>query len=320
MTTPTPPVWFTAPGNPLITKAQVGLGVSNPTVIKAAGRLASPIDAWYMWFAPHDEPGGMYLATAATPAGPWTIRNGSLPVIAREVVAGCNHVASPYVLWNPNTSKLMMWGHAGGFAGGEQRSYLWTSTDGVAWTLENGGAPVLTKGTAGQPDEKYAAYLVVVHDGAQFVGYYQGADLNADEVTTVLTATSPDGITWTKAGPAFANLHVRASYNPAVLRLGQADFIYYMGGYGQGAGGVWRSWLRKRGAALTPDTSPRHSGITATGWCAGRIIPNDFVYDNGRLWMFHGGSTTPGSTAADDQLGAHYADYALNFDTSWGKG
>lgn len=67
------------------------------TVFKAAGRVPSPIDTYYaIYSTDHDNlapvggnpaGGGIYLATAPTALGPWTARNGGVPLYVDPDIA-----------------------------------------------------------------------------------------------------------------------------------------------------------------------------------------------------------------------------------------
>jgi len=45
--------------------------VIYPAVVNVAGRIANPLGRLYMCYAPHDTPGGICLAYADKPEGPW---------------------------------------------------------------------------------------------------------------------------------------------------------------------------------------------------------------------------------------------------------
>jgi hypothetical protein len=42
-----------------------------PSVLRVRGLLENPLGACYMYYAPHDPPGGISLAYADAPTGPW---------------------------------------------------------------------------------------------------------------------------------------------------------------------------------------------------------------------------------------------------------
>jgi hypothetical protein len=71
-----------------------------PSLIRAADFLRQPLDNWSLYYAPHNPPGGICLATAPSLNGPWKEFSCN-PLIANvwpphyEV----SHVSSPHTLW-----------------------------------------------------------------------------------------------------------------------------------------------------------------------------------------------------------------------------
>jgi hypothetical protein len=137
----------------------------------------------------------------------WTLANGGAPVFeAGPQGAFDQHsVSHPFVL--RRGGRYMMW-YAG--ANGSQaansvrveRLGLATSTDGIHWTRENGGRPVIDVGKAGSPDSvQVASPCVVEVRGRLYMWYgaYSADDLPGGRHTIVM-ATSNDGIRWQKAG------------------------------------------------------------------------------------------------------------------------
>lgn len=100
-----------------------------PSVIRASDYLSTPLDTYYMYYAPHEQPGGIYLATAPSPTGPWTPYSAT-PLIPRNWVYNSttahnvSHISSAHVIWIDN--KLYLYYH-----GENNVTRLATSTDGV---------------------------------------------------------------------------------------------------------------------------------------------------------------------------------------------
>ena len=76
-----------------------------------------------------------------------------------------------------------------------ERICLATSDDGIHWQRENEGRPVLDIGPAGSTDSVQVAGMHVLRSEGKFVMWY-GA-YNGKH--TLMMATSPDGVHWTKA-------------------------------------------------------------------------------------------------------------------------
>ena len=87
-----------------------------------------------------------------------------------------------------------MW-YAGRTSGKPSRIGMATSDDGITWTRENGGAPVLS-GTAGKFDASGVSNPCVIQQGGVFRMWYTGR--SASGVLRIGCAESVDGIAWTK--------------------------------------------------------------------------------------------------------------------------
>ncbi len=101
-----------------------------PTIIKASDHIANPIKPYYLYAAPHDEPGGIYLFVADSPDGPWT-KHSNQPVIGRYNPPHYSvlHVSSPHVIWVEEEQKFFMYYH-----GDNDKTRYSTSADGVNWS------------------------------------------------------------------------------------------------------------------------------------------------------------------------------------------
>ena len=83
-----------------------------PTVFHAGRHLERPLGEWYVYYGPHDAPGGINLMYAESLDGPWTQYEGS-PVISNEWegVYDVSHVASPDVVWNAEEDRMYLFFH-----------------------------------------------------------------------------------------------------------------------------------------------------------------------------------------------------------------
>ena len=98
-----------------------------PTIVATPGRLSDPADRYYMYYAPHDSPGGICLAHAPAISGPWTEHVGN-PVIGRSWPPhySVGHVSAPDALWVSAESRLFVYYH-----GDNDQTHYATSCDGV---------------------------------------------------------------------------------------------------------------------------------------------------------------------------------------------
>jgi regulation of enolase protein 1 (concanavalin A-like superfamily) len=101
-----------------------------PSVFHAGEHLADPLGEWYIYFAPHDAPGGIELMYADSLDGPWTQYAGN-PVISRawDPHYTVSHVSSPDAVWNDDEDRMYLYFH-----GENSVTRYATSTDGVTFT------------------------------------------------------------------------------------------------------------------------------------------------------------------------------------------
>lgn len=103
-----------------------------PSIIKAADYFANPLGTYYLYYAPHDNPGGICLAFANSLEGPWTEYNAN-PLISNVWPPHFNvaHTSSPHAFWNKEAQKLYLYFH-----GENDVTRVASSTDGVHFTYE----------------------------------------------------------------------------------------------------------------------------------------------------------------------------------------
>ena len=101
-----------------------------PGVIRAADHFSNPLGDYYLYYAPHDAPGGISLAYSDSPAGPWT-EYANNPLIANVWPPhySVSHVSSAHPIWNAEEGKLFLYYH-----GENSQTRLATSTDGISFS------------------------------------------------------------------------------------------------------------------------------------------------------------------------------------------
>lgn len=107
-----------------------------PSVFHAGEHLTNPLGEWYLYYAPHDSPGGISLMYSDSLAGPWT-EYASNPVISNvwSPNYSVNHVSSPDAIWNAQEQTMFLYFH-----GGNDQTRYATTDDGVTFTY--GGTAV----------------------------------------------------------------------------------------------------------------------------------------------------------------------------------
>lgn len=161
-----------------------------PSVIRIADHVASPLGAYYMYYAPHDAPGGIALAYANSPSGPW-IEYANNPIV-RNVWSphySVSHVSSPDVIWNTAANKLYLYFH-----GENTTTRLATSTDGINFTYDK--VVVTTANFSGISEASYARVFrhTMPARGNTYTMVLMG---NNGGTRKIYLAWSNDGRNWT---------------------------------------------------------------------------------------------------------------------------
>ncbi|GAB4000699.1 hypothetical protein GCM10029992_33460 [Glycomyces albus] len=97
-----------------------------PSIRHVAGRVRNPLGKWYMYYAPHDDPGGICLAYADSLEGPWH-EYAHNPIITNDWRGHFSvpHVSSPHAVWNPADRRMYLYFH-----GNNRTTRVATSVDG----------------------------------------------------------------------------------------------------------------------------------------------------------------------------------------------
>lgn len=173
-------------------------GVSNPTassiywpyIVNAAVAVRNPIDNFYMYYSTdHDSgAGGIWLATAPSPTGPWTGRGR----VYQDTVSG-TQTETPSVIWNDDESLFFMYYQQGGVSGanGVQTTMLATSPDGLTWTRV--GIAVDRPSSSDFPGDGHTGYFRPFRIGRRWFAYHLCGGGNFPHFAF---SSSTDGRTW----------------------------------------------------------------------------------------------------------------------------
>lgn len=188
----------------------------NWSVFNAGHHLESPLDNYYAYYSTdHDVgAGGIYLATAPTPEGPWT----EYGLVYVDSAQG-SQTETPCVVWNPFTRELHLYYHNSGAGGaGRQSTALATSTDGLNFNRYGIVLPTT-------PEYTHTGYAHVWRDGATWRAY----SLLEDTTDTYGFWSSADGKTWSLDGEVptvgVAALHRLMVTNRGWFRFGGRRFF-----------------------------------------------------------------------------------------------
>ncbi|KAK0389740.1 hypothetical protein NLU13_3313 [Sarocladium strictum] len=169
-----------------------------PSVFHAGKYLSKPLGQWYLYYAPHDDPGGISLAYASSLDGPWT-EYAKNPLIKNVVPNKYSvpHVSSPDAVWNPyvvgkDNGKVMLYFH------GDNGQTRWAySEDGV--NFKYGGLSITNKMGGSRVTESSYARVFPHPDKTQtkyrWAMFYMGNEI--DNIRRIRLAESFDGKTWT---------------------------------------------------------------------------------------------------------------------------
>jgi hypothetical protein len=116
-----------------------------PSVIRAADYFPEPLGDYYLYYAPHERPGGIALAYADSINGPWTEYAGN-PLITNSWpphYGTVSHISSPHAVWVEGEQQLFLYFH-----GENTITRYATSTDGIHF--EYGGTAVQRDDSTGR--------------------------------------------------------------------------------------------------------------------------------------------------------------------------
>ncbi|MGO1840353.1 MAG: hypothetical protein ACTH0E_12645, partial [Candidatus Microbacterium stercoravium] len=162
-----------------------------PSVFHAGEYLDDPLGEWYVYYAPHDAPGGINLMYADSLDGPWTHYDAN-PIVSNvwEGIYDVSHVSAPDAVWNEDTGEVFLYFH-----GENSTDRYATSSDGV--TFEYGDV-VMTTEQFGQ-DATETSYNRIFpnpfpENGWEYAMFFMVNDTS--NVRRIGLAYSHDMITW----------------------------------------------------------------------------------------------------------------------------
>ncbi|WP_369030254.1 MULTISPECIES: hypothetical protein [Streptomyces] len=180
----------------LLTASQLKYNPTNeiifPCIRGVYDKIASPLGRYYLYYAPHDPPGGICLAYGDSLEGPFTEYPAN-PIVSNNWAGhySVSHVSSPHVLWNADEKEFWLYFH-----GENHTTRLARSADGIHFTYDK---VVLSKSMlpAGTTETSYAR--VFRHDlparGARYVMLFMLN--NTTNHRDIHWGWSADGRTWT---------------------------------------------------------------------------------------------------------------------------
>lgn len=250
-----------------------------PSVLHASDYFAEPLGEWYLYYAPHENPGGVSLMYADSLDGPWTEHTAN-PVVANVWAPfySVNHVSSPDVIWNDAEDLLFLYFH-----GANDQTRYATSADGV--TFGYGGTAVTNAmGGATTTETAYARVFPHPDPASAFeygMFYMENTTANSRRIRL---AESIDGRAWTvRPTPVITPGSLDAG-NVSAANLfewgGQLYIIYHASSK--------KIFARTIDPTLTTVGAPvllhASSGV---GDDVGRVASPEIVVDRGTPYLFY---------------------------------
>ncbi|MGW0507117.1 hypothetical protein [Micromonospora sp. NPDC003241] len=159
-----------------------------PCVRGVYDKVSNYLGRYYLYYAPHDAPGGICLAYANRLEGPYTEYSGN-PVVDRVLpTTTVSHVSSPHVVWDAPTRQFYLYFHGENFTTRVARS-----TDGVRFTDET---PILsTRLVPNTTETSYARVFEhsVAGKGNRYVMVFMGAHTIGPGTRKIFWGWSPNG-------------------------------------------------------------------------------------------------------------------------------
>lgn len=160
------------------------------------------------------------------------------------------------------------------------------SSDGINWDKHG---PVLTQGSAGEPDSMYPRYATVIFDSGQYKMWYSGRNISS--YYRIMYANSTDGISWTKNGIAIdlggtSEYDTTDAYTPGVVKTDEYE-MWYTGFNGDG---YWLLYANSSdGVVWNKHPAPLLHKETDLRYCRGRIAFSSVSYDGNEYNMWYSG-------------------------------
>ncbi|KAM0355015.1 hypothetical protein ACHAPU_000865 [Fusarium lateritium] len=162
-----------------------------PSIFHAAEYLEEPLAEWYLYYAPHENPGGISLVYSNSLEGPWTEYSNN-PVIANkwDSYYSAPHVSSPDASWNSDAGRVFLYFH-----GDNTQTRYAESSNGI--DFEYGGIAVDNKMSGSNTTESSYARVFPHPNSASKYNYAMFYMANErDNHRKIRLAESVDGREW----------------------------------------------------------------------------------------------------------------------------
>jgi regulation of enolase protein 1 (concanavalin A-like superfamily) len=272
-----------------------------PSVFHAGAHFEHPLSEWYLYTAPHDDPGGIVLMLADSLEGPWRQYPGS-PVVTNDWpphYGPVPHVSSPDAVWNAAEGQMFLYFH-----GNNSVTRYATSRDGV--TFEYGGEAVTNAmgDVPGRPRITESSYARVFDhpdpdSPYRFAMFYMANDSTPVSggltgIRRIRLAESVDGRTWVVDPTPVVEPGEEEGANVSGPNLWEHDgqlYVLYHASSGKAYARTIDRSLRTVGA--TPIVLHEASGL---GTDVGRVASPEVVTDGEDTYLFYESGDRLGGT------------------------
>jgi len=272
------------PGFPTFTRLGAALDKSSlaynptnelifPSIRYVAGRVRNALGAWYMYYAPHDDPGGICLAYADSLQGPWK-EYAANPIISNTWSPHYSvpHVSSPHAVWNDADGRIYLYFH-----GDNRTTRVATSTDGRTFTY---GATVLHTSMlpSNVTEASYARVFPHPVQSGVNIMLFMGNQAGTRKIF----------IGWSNELASGWQFKQQPLISPAAGEGGQVSGAHYWSQNGGGHvvfhGGDGSIRVANVGTSFDRE---EHLGVLYTEPVATRAAAPSFAEENGRMYMFY---------------------------------
>jgi hypothetical protein len=248
-----------------------------PCIRGVYDKITGAIGRYYLYYAPHDAPGGICMAYGDSLAGPFTEYPAN-PIISRtwSPYYSVTHVSSPHVIWNPDNAQFYLYFH-----GENTTTRMAWSTDGIHYTyhgvvLHTGVIPNSTETSYARVFEHQVPGL-----GNRYVMVFMANQSGTRRIFWGWSSTGkiwqfdPEPLIWPSAD---GEDHIGAPY---VLKRNNTCYVVYHGNSG-------RMYLTEVGNSFDHAT---HLGVFHYPMAGppdnGRSAAPSFGTDGGVSYMFY---------------------------------
>lgn len=200
-----------------------------PCIRGVYDKISNPRARYYLYYAPHEKPGGICVAYANSLNGPFT-EYAANPLIDNKLPSTTvSHVSSPHVIWDAPTKQFFCYFH-----GENTTTRVARSTDGITFRDET---PILsTRLVPGTTETSYARVFehVLPGRGNKYVMVFMGV---VSGRRRIFYGWSPNGWDqWQFSGTALVNPEgdgVTDIAAPALVKRNNTTYIAYHGSDGK---------------------------------------------------------------------------------------